>query len=102
MKNATVDEKFALLDCLRTEGISGARRSSNLHCRRGARLRLRRMKFGQTLIPTFPWKITEHGRLIPEATERIRDIMRRRELLPRREFLSRRGDHGKARPRLQE
>jgi hypothetical protein len=86
-QKATVDEKFAFLNYLRNEGILRRAKGFELAVppRRSAQVPLNDV--GRTLIPTFPWKLTEHDRLTPEAKERILDIMRRRELiLPNRSY----------------
>ena len=80
-RKATVDEKLDFLECLRNEGILRRLKGFELALpqRRAAQVAVE--DIGRTLIPTFPWKITEHDRLTPEAKERILDIMRRRELI---------------------
>jgi hypothetical protein len=80
-QKATVDEKLVFLDYLRNEGILRRAQGFELALPQRRAVQVAAEDIGRAPMPTFPWKVTEHGRLTPEAKERIVDIMRRRELI---------------------
>lgn len=80
-QKATIDEKYAFLDHLRKEGILRRAKGFELELPQQRMAQVEPNDVGKTLMPSFPWKITENARLTPEAKERILEIMRRRELI---------------------
>ena len=80
-QKATVDEKIEFLEHLRVEGILRRAKGFELALPPRQSTKSAPEDADRKLIQPFPWKITENGRLTPEAKERILGIMRRRDLI---------------------